>query len=84
MKGPQLPLQQRIGDVVRRYREAKKWTQEGFADHIEMHRAQYGLVERGRKDLRVSSLERVAQGLEVPLWAILREAEEGEYRAKNA
>jgi len=33
-------------------------------------------VERGRKDLRVSSLERVAQGLEVSVWTILREAEE--------
>ena len=83
MKSTQPSLQQRIGEVIRRHREAKKWSQEGFADHIEMHRAQYGLVERGRKDLRVSSLERVARGLEVPLWAILREAEDGEYRPKN-
>ncbi len=70
------PLQRRIGDVIRRHREAKHWSQEGFADHIEMHRAQYGFLEQGRRDLRLSTLERVADGLEEPLWVILREADE--------
>lgn len=66
----------RLGEVIRRRREAAGWTQEGFADKIEMHRAQYGLIERGKKDLRLSSLERVAAGLNVSLSAILREAED--------
>ena len=65
-----------LGDVIRRHRESAGWTQEGFADEIEMHRAQYGLIERGKKDLRLSSLERVAAGLKVPLSTILREAED--------
>ena len=69
-------LPERLGEVIRRRREAAGWTQEGFADEIEMHRAQYGLIERGKKDLRLSSLERVAAGLKVPLSVILREAEE--------
>lgn len=68
-------LQHRLGHVIRRHREAKKWTQEGFADHIEMHRAAYGFVEQGRRDVRLSTLERVAKGLEEPMWAILKEAE---------
>jgi transcriptional regulator with XRE-family HTH domain len=75
MKGVRPRLQQRIGQVVRRHREAKKWSQEAFADHIKMHRAQYGFLEQGKRDLRLSSLERVAQGLEEPMWMILREAE---------
>jgi transcriptional regulator with XRE-family HTH domain len=75
MKSGRTALKQRIGDVIRRHREAKSFTQEGFADHIEMHRAQYGLVEQGKRDLRVSTLERVAAGLGEPAWAILREAE---------
>ena len=69
-------LPERLGEIIRRRREAAGWTQEGFADEIEMHRAQYGLIERGKKDLRLSSLERVAAGLKVPLSVILREAEE--------
>ena len=76
MKSARSRLQERIGHVIRRHRESKKWTQEGFADHIKMHRAQYGFVEQGKRDLRVSSLERVAQGLGEPAWLILKEAEE--------
>lgn len=75
MKSARLPLKQRIGDVIRQHRQAKNWTQEAFADHIEMHRAQYGLVEQGKRDLRVSTLERVATGLGESAWEILREAE---------
>lgn len=69
-------LQMRIADVVRRHRMSTRFSQETFADHIGMHRAQYGFLERGRRDLRLSTLERVANGLETPLWVILREAEE--------
>ena len=69
-------LPERLGEVIRRRREAAGLTQEAFADDIEMHRAQYGLIERGKKDLRLSSLERVAAGLKVPLSTILSEAED--------
>lgn len=75
MKSGRSSLKQRIGEVIRQRRQAKNWTQEAFADHIEMHRAQYGLVEQGKRDLRVSTLERVATGLGESAWAILREAE---------
>lgn len=69
------PIQQRIGEAVRKHREAGDYNQEEFADHIEMHRAYYGELERGKKDLRVSTLERVCAGLGVPMWMILRDAE---------
>lgn len=76
MKSPRTSLQQRIGSVIRRHREAKNWSQEAFADHIEMHRAQYGFIEQGRRDLRLSTLERVTTGLGESIWVILREAED--------
>ncbi len=69
-------LQNRLAEVIRRRRRAANMSQEAFADHIEMHRAQYGFVERGKRDLRLSTLERIAKGLEQPLWEIVREAEE--------
>jgi transcriptional regulator with XRE-family HTH domain len=69
------PIQQRIGEAVRRRREAAAFNQEAFADHIEMHRAYYGELERGKKDLRMSTLERVCAGLKVSVWEILKEAE---------
>lgn len=69
-------LQKRVGIVIRRHREAAHISQESFADSLQMHRAQYGFLERGRRDLRLSSLERVAEGLKVSLWEILKEADE--------
>lgn len=68
-------LQERIGLALRRHREANDFTQEGFADYIEMHRAYYGALENGKKNLQLSTLERVCVGLEVPMSQILREAE---------
>lgn len=68
-------LQERIGDAVRRRREAQNYSQEGFADHIRMHRAYYGAIERGRKNLQLTTLERVCAGLDVPIWEVIREGE---------
>jgi transcriptional regulator with XRE-family HTH domain len=73
MKRP--PLQVRIGEVVRRHREKGEYSQEGFADHIKMHRAYYGAIERGKKNLQLTTLERVCDGLDVSMWEVLREAE---------
>lgn len=68
------PLQKRIGVVIRKEREARGFTQEGFADHIQMHRAYYGALENGKKNLQLSTLERVCEGLNVPMWEVIREA----------
>ena len=76
MKRPSARLQERVAQVIRRHRKAGKWTQDDFAAHIEMHRAQYSIMEEGRKDVRLSTLDRVAKGLQVPMWVLLREAEE--------
>jgi transcriptional regulator with XRE-family HTH domain len=70
------PLQKRIGAVIRKYREAGGFTQEGFADHIQMHRAYYGALENGKKNLQLSTLERVCEGLSVPMSGIVRDAED--------
>lgn len=75
-QGTHSSLQHRIANAVRRRRKASNMSQEAFADHIDMHRVQYGLIERGIRDLRLSTLERVARGLELPLSMILRDAEE--------
>ena len=48
------PLQKRIGLVIRQHRVARSFTQEGFADHIRMHRAYYGALENGKKNLQTS------------------------------
>ena len=69
-------LQKRIGAELRKRREALGVSQEGFADRIEMHRAYYSALERGEKNLQLSTLERVCEGLKVKVWEVLKDAED--------
>jgi transcriptional regulator with XRE-family HTH domain len=61
--------------AIRKLREARNFTQEGFADHIRMHRAYYGALENGTKNLQLSTLERVCEGLQIPMSEVIRDAE---------
>jgi len=65
----------RIGKVIRRHREALKLTQEEFADEHGINRPHYGAIERGRQNLTLLNLARVADGLGKSLSQLLREAE---------
>ena len=58
-------LQQQLGLAIRARRERLKISQEGFADKIGMHRAYYGAIERGHKNLTLKVIERVSDGLGV-------------------
>jgi len=69
------PIQRRIGEAVRKRRELLKFSQEGFADHLKMHRAYYGALERGEKNLQLSTLERVCAGLGAPMSEVIGDAE---------
>lgn len=68
-------LIQRLGKALRARREAAGYSQEGFADHIGMHRTYYSAIERGEKNLQLDTLQRICSGLECRTWEVLREAE---------
>jgi transcriptional regulator with XRE-family HTH domain len=68
-------LMQRLGKALRARREAAGYSQEGFADHIEMHRTYYSAIERGEKNLQLDTLHRVCSGLKCKTWEVLKEAE---------
>lgn len=70
------PLRKRIGHALRQRREATGLSQESFAPLAGMHRTYYSNIERGIKDMQIETLERVCKALRVPLWAILKDAEE--------
>lgn len=53
-------------------REERGWTQEKFAEHAGMAYKYYQAVEAGRKrELRLSTLERLARGHEMEVWQLL-------------
>jgi transcriptional regulator with XRE-family HTH domain len=69
------PLRARLGRAVRRLRAAAGYSQEGFADAIRVHRTYVGSVERGEVNISLDNLERLAVGLALTPWELLREAE---------
>ena len=48
---------------MRRRREALGFSQEGFAEAIDMHRTYYSAIERGERNITIETLGRVARGL---------------------
>jgi len=55
--------QRKLGDAIRKRREALGFSQEKFADEVGMHRTYYGNVELGKNNITIKSLLKIAEGL---------------------
>jgi transcriptional regulator with XRE-family HTH domain len=73
MKRNSLP--ERIGAALRRRREAQEISQEDFAELVGMHRTYYSAIERGLKNIRLETLERICTALRSRMWEVIKEAE---------
>lgn len=69
-------LPKRIGTALRSRRVALDISQEDFAERVGMHRTYYSAIERGRKNMRVETLEKLCAALKTRLWEVLKEAEQ--------
>ncbi|MBC9114596.1 helix-turn-helix transcriptional regulator [Stenotrophomonas maltophilia] len=54
-----------LGRAMRARRASLGLSQEAFADAIGMHRAYYGHIERGTKNLTVATLSKICSGLDL-------------------
>jgi transcriptional regulator with XRE-family HTH domain len=63
-----------VGRALRARREAAGLSQDQFADHIDMHRAYYAAIERGEKNITLTTLKRLTDGLRVAMSEVLRDA----------
>jgi transcriptional regulator with XRE-family HTH domain len=63
---------EQVGANIRVHRKRLKLTQEALAELCEMHPVELGRAERGKRDLRVSTVAKIAQGLEIPAYELLR------------
>lgn len=64
--------QMQLGERVRRLREQRGWSQEGFAHEGGLGRSFAGAIERGEKDIRLSTLIKLAKALGVTLSQLLK------------
>lgn len=67
-------LQTKLGAAMREHRQASGYSQDTFADAIGMHRAYYSAIERGERNVTLSTLARLADGLKMPLSKLLADA----------
>lgn len=62
-----------IGDNIRKYRNAKGWSQEDLALECDLHRTYIGSVERGQKNITILNLLKIKDKLGVKLEALYPE-----------
>ena len=65
----------RLGNAVRRRRVAAGLSQEALARAARVHPTYISLLERGRRDAKVSSVKKIARGLKVSTGELVAEAE---------
>lgn len=77
-KNPELAA---LGEHIRRLRQARGFSQEGFAAAAGLDRAYYGGIERGERNVAALNLMRIARALEVEVGALFpsHEAESPRY-----
>jgi transcriptional regulator with XRE-family HTH domain len=61
-----------VGRNIKACRKEADLTQEALALRCDMHMVEIGRAERGVRDLRVSTLAKIAKGLEIEASELLR------------
>jgi transcriptional regulator with XRE-family HTH domain len=60
-----------LGQRIRELRRKKRWSQEGFADIVGVHRTWMGAVERGESNISFTNLVLIARALDITLAQLL-------------
>ena len=65
-----------FGQVLRLQRKAQGLTQEELAEKADLAPKMISLIERFERNPSVNVADRIAQGLAVPLWRLVKDAED--------
>jgi HTH-type transcriptional regulator/antitoxin HipB len=65
-------LPQKLGENVRDARKERGWTQEELSDRTKLAVVQISRIERGKREIRLSTLIRLLDALEVAPDVLLR------------
>lgn len=60
-------IQQKYGMVIKEFRNSIGLSQEKFALQIGMDRTYYASVESGKRNISIQNIEKIANGLGVPI-----------------
>jgi transcriptional regulator with XRE-family HTH domain len=73
-----------FGNVVRKRRIAKKLSQQVLADRAGISVKMWGLIERKMRNPTINLAQSIAHVLGVPLWVLIKEAEDFQKNEKPA
>ena len=62
-----------FGNSVRSRRMALGISQEEFAERVGLHRTYIGMIERAEKNITLENIEKIANGLGLPIADLFRE-----------
>ena len=71
LRQPSVQLTQILAENIREYRRVHGLSQETFADQCGLHRTYIGSVERGERNVTLSTLEVFATVLQIPVPELL-------------
>jgi len=71
LRKPSPKLRQILADNIRRYRKKKNISQEELADMCKFHRTYIGSIERGERNVTLSTLETLSAAIGVPITELL-------------
>ena len=64
-----------FGNIVRKHRKARFFTQEQLAEKSDLAPKMISLIERSQRNPSLNVANSIAQGLSVPLWRLIKDAE---------
>lgn len=62
-----MDLKEKIGKRITELRKQKKLSQQKFANEADIERTFLTHIEKGRKNISVGTLQRILEGLEIPI-----------------
>jgi transcriptional regulator with XRE-family HTH domain len=66
-----IEFRRRLGERIRRLRQAEGLSQEAFAERCDLHRTYVGAIERGERNFAIDNLEKIAAALGLSLSDLL-------------
>ena len=65
-----------FGEIIRRHRELRAWSQEMLAEKANLNRSYVGEVERGKVIPSILTLEKLARALDISMSDLLQQCEQ--------
>lgn len=59
-----------FGNIVRKYRTEKGYSQEKFAEIVGLHRTYISALERGKRSISLENIAKIANGLDIEVYKL--------------